>query len=67
MNWDSASAFLHMGGYGLYVWGSFGVTLLLLALETALLSRRARRVADEIRQQTKEAQPSLKPRHTGQD
>ncbi|MXR37283.1 heme exporter protein CcmD [Craterilacuibacter sinensis] len=67
MNWDSVSAFLHMGGYGLYVWGSFGVTLLLLALETALLSRRARRVADEIRQQTKAARPPLKPRHTGQD
>ena len=66
MNWGSISAFLHMGGYGLYVWGSFGMTLLLLALETALLSRRAGRVADEIRQQTQNTPPPLKPRHIGQ-
>ncbi len=26
MNWGSASEFFAMGGYGLYVWGSFGVT-----------------------------------------
>ena len=25
MNWESPAAFLAMGGYGLYVWGSFGV------------------------------------------
>ena len=25
MNWGSLDEFLAMGGYGLYVWGSFGV------------------------------------------
>ncbi len=40
MNWGSFSEFLAMGGYGLYVWGSFGVTVLLLALELALLLAR---------------------------
>ena len=25
MNWNSASEFFAMGGYGLYVWGSYGV------------------------------------------
>ena len=34
--------FFEMGGYALYVWGSFGVTALLMALEPVLLrSRRA--------------------------
>ena len=33
----------HMGGYGLYVWGSYGVTFALLALEIILLRKRAQR------------------------
>jgi heme exporter protein D len=31
-----------MGGYGLYVWGSYGVTLLLLVMEMMLLRKRTR-------------------------
>ena len=27
MNWNSAAEFFAMGGYGLYVWGSYAVTL----------------------------------------
>ena len=42
MSWGSFGEFLHMGGYGLYVWGSYGVTLVLLAVETALLVSRER-------------------------
>ncbi len=33
MRWESWSAFWAMGGYGVYVWGSMGVTALLLVLE----------------------------------
>ena len=33
MRWESWSDFWFMGGYGLYVWGSMGVTALLLLLE----------------------------------
>ena len=33
MIWNSWSEFWAMGGYGLYVWGSFGVTALCVALE----------------------------------
>jgi heme exporter protein D len=43
MNWSSLADFAAMGGYGLYVWGSFGVTALVLAGEW--LSLRARRRA----------------------
>jgi heme exporter protein D len=42
MNWTSASDFLAMGGYGLYVWGSFGMAALLVALEVAQLALRRR-------------------------
>jgi heme exporter protein D len=33
MIWNSWNEFWAMGGYGLYVWGSFGVTALCVALE----------------------------------
>jgi len=33
-----------MGGYALYVWGSFGVTALLMIAEPLILRRRARQV-----------------------
>lgn len=42
MNWGSVSEFLHMGGYGLYVWGSYGVTALVLLLEVVFLLRQPR-------------------------
>ena len=39
MIWESWSAFWQMGGYGLYVWGSFGMTVICIAGETWLLRR----------------------------
>ena len=36
MIWTSASEFWAMGGYGVYVWGSVGVSAALLALEVWL-------------------------------
>ena len=56
MNWGSVSEFFAMGGYGLYVWGSYGVTVLALAIEVFLVVRRARTPAGiagrSIQQQT---------------
>ena len=40
MAFDSFDAWLHMGGYGLYVWGSIGVSLLLPAIEVLALRMR---------------------------
>ena len=34
-----------MGGYGFYVWGSYGVTLVLLGGEVLMLLKRSRAVA----------------------
>jgi heme exporter protein D len=43
MSWQSWSEFWSMGGYGFYVWGSYAVTLVLIAAEIARV--RARRSA----------------------
>lgn len=42
MNWGSLDAFIAMGGYGLYVWGSFLVTAAALAIEITLVMNRRR-------------------------
>ena len=38
--WSSFSDFLHMGGYALFVWGSYLVTILAVVIEIALLRSR---------------------------
>ena len=43
MNWSNFAEFAAMGGYGLYVWGSFGVTAVVMLGE--MISLRARRNA----------------------
>lgn len=40
MNWSSASEFFEMGGYGLYVWASYGAAALLMLAEPVLAARR---------------------------
>lgn len=40
MQWHSAGEFFAMGGYALYVWGSFGACALLLVMEPLLARRR---------------------------
>ncbi len=42
MNWGSLHNFLNMGGYALYVWGSYVVTALLIAIEVVALAVRQR-------------------------
>jgi heme exporter protein D len=42
MIWTSWSDFAAMGGYGAYVWGSFGVAALAVAIELALIGARRR-------------------------
>jgi heme exporter protein D len=40
--WNSVGEFLAMGGYGLYVWGSFGFCAAALAVEAVMLAQRRR-------------------------
>jgi heme exporter protein D len=40
MTWGSLDAFLAMGGYGLYVWGSYAVTALCIVIEIRTLRKK---------------------------
>ncbi len=42
MNWNQWSDFVAMGGYGAYVWGSFGMAALAVVLELAQIAARRR-------------------------
>ena len=49
MIWNSWSDFWAMGGYGVYVWGSMGVTFGLLLVEVAQAVRAQRHVLVQLR------------------
>ena len=40
MNWNTVGDFIAMGGYGLYVWGSFGMALAVVLAEVVQLAAR---------------------------
>ncbi len=44
MNWTSPNEFFAMGGYATYVWGSVGVTVLVLYAECLFLFKRRKTV-----------------------
>lgn len=48
IQWSSLAEFLAMGGYGLYVWGSFGVTGAALVIEVVALRRRRKRLLQQL-------------------
>jgi heme exporter protein D len=39
IHWKSFADFIAMGGYGVYVWGSFGVTALIMIIEPIMVAR----------------------------
>lgn len=45
---NAVSEFFAMGGYALYVWGSFGVTALLMVAEPLLLRSRRKIVLQRL-------------------
>ena len=49
MSWGSAAAFLAMGGYAGFVWGSYAMTAVCIALEVALLAARERSLRRKLR------------------
>lgn len=48
MQWHSVGEFFAMGGYGLYVWGSFGACALLMIAEPFLAKRRLNEVRNSL-------------------
>jgi heme exporter protein D len=49
MQWNSVSEFFAMGGYALYVWGSFGATALVMLIELLLIRSRRKELLCELR------------------
>ena len=47
MKWGSFSNFADMGGYALYVWGAYFMTVVCIVVELIGLARRRRAVARE--------------------
>ena len=42
--------FFAMGGYGMYVWGSFGMCIVVMTVEVGLLAARRRALRSEVDQ-----------------
>lgn len=51
MNWNSPAEFFAMGGYGLYVWGSFAVTAACLIVEPLLLRQRRNTALTQLKRE----------------
>jgi heme exporter protein D len=49
MKWESLSAFIAMGGYGFYVWGSYLVTAAVIGVEVWMLVARHRKARQRLR------------------
>ena len=53
MHWVSWDAFWAMGGYGLYVWGSFAMTALVIAVEVVLLRKAGHQTVQRLKRLNK--------------
>lgn len=49
MQWNSLSEFFAMGGYAFYVWGSFGATALVMAVESLLIHVKRKEMQRNLR------------------
>jgi heme exporter protein D len=48
--------FLHMGGYAVYVWPSYGLAAVVMAINVWLAQRRRSRFLDQLRRQEERRQ-----------
>ncbi len=51
MIWNSPAEFFAMGGYALYVWGSFGACALLMILEPVLVRTRRKAIVRRLKEE----------------
>jgi heme exporter protein D len=62
MTWDGWLEFFEMGGYALYVWGSYAVALALGVIEFALLLLRKRSILGHLGWNDGTGEPARSPR-----
>lgn len=68
MVWNSVGEFFHMGGYGLYVWGSVVVTFGFMLSEVGLLKLRRQSAINQLtRQRTYEDDETLAADRGGEE
>ena len=60
IHWNSFADFIAMGGYGFYVWGSFGVTALVMVIEPILVARNQRASVARLKRQLRAEQRAHK-------
>ena len=51
IHWNSFADFIAMGGYGFYVWGSFGATVLIMAIEPIVVLRNRKSTIARLKRQ----------------
>jgi len=51
IHWNSFADFLAMGGYGFYVWGSFGMTALIMLIEPIAVARNRKITIARLKRQ----------------
>jgi len=51
IHWNSFAEFMAMGGYAGYVWGSFGVTALIMAVEPIVVARNRKHTIARLKRQ----------------
>ena len=51
IHWNSLADFLAMGGYGFYVWGSFGLTALIMIVEPIVVARNRKNTIARLKRQ----------------
>lgn len=59
MHWNSVSEFFAMGGYALYVWGSFGATVAVVVGEIVLLRSQRKELLRNLRNELISERTSL--------
>jgi heme exporter protein D len=64
MSWGSPQAFFAMGGYALYVWGSYAVAAACILVELWLLRRRRRTLARALSRRNEDRGLDHAPRQT---
>ena len=63
MIWNSWQDFWAMGGYGLYVWGSFGVSASLMAYEMYWVKQARNKALQQVAQELRAAETHGKDWH----
>ena len=51
IHWNSFSEFVALGGYGFYVWGSFGATVLIMTIEPIVVARNRKNTIARLKRQ----------------